>query len=110
VYYDTVKNEKGEDTRQLSFIGIAKIIHCGYRNNCELKEVEATLTLDDFNTWVESSLSDEEIRKQLTDALEVFASSQYVKALADMAKNGSETEETKKKIVQRGSRKLKAAS
>lgn len=105
VYYD-----KLGDVEQLSFLGIAKIIHCGYKNNCELKEVEPSLSLSDFNDWVEGSLNDEERKTQLAEVLNVFATSQYVKTLAEMAKNGQETEETKKKIVKSGSRKLKAAS
>jgi hypothetical protein len=108
VYYDKSKNEKGEDVEQLSFLGIAKLIHAGYKNNCELKEVDPTLTLEDFNEWVEGAISNEETQKQLTETLTVFAQSQYVKTLSE--KNGNETEEAKKKIVNSGSRKLKAQS
>jgi hypothetical protein len=111
VYYDRVKGEDGVEADQLSFLGIAKLIQCGYKNNCELKEVEPTLTLDDFNTWVEESAGNIERAKEITEALTVFAQSQYVKALVEMPQpNGTETEEAKKKIAKAGSKKLKAAS
>lgn len=104
VYYDNLNGEQ-----QLSFIGIAKLIQCGYKNNCELKEIEPVLTLEDFNSWVEEGISDTERATQLAEVLRVFAESQYVKALADMPRP-EETERTKKKIVKSGSRKLKQVS
>jgi hypothetical protein len=110
VYYDKVKDGDGKDVDQLSFLGIAKLIQCGYNNNCELKEVEPTLTLEDFNDWVEGSTGDPERQKQVTEALTVFAQSQYVKTLAEMPQvNGAETEDTKKKTANRGSKKLNQA-
>lgn len=102
VYYDTVNDEQ-----QLSFLGIAKLIHCGYKNNCEIKETEPKYFLEQFNDWVEMSINDEERKKQLAEVLTVFAESQYVKMLAEMQVNG---EETKKKTVKGITKKSKATS
>jgi hypothetical protein len=102
VYYDTVNGEP-----QLSFLGIAKLIHCGYKNNCEIKETEPKYFLEQFNDWVEIAINDEERKKQLAEVLTVFAESQYVKMLAEMQVNG---EETKKKIVKGITKKSKATS
>jgi hypothetical protein len=104
VYYDKVNGEE-----QLSFLGIAKIIHCGYKNDCELKEVDPVLTLEDFNNWVEGIVGNVEAQKELTRVLTVFSESQFVKAMIGDT-NNVETEEAKKKIEKPGSRKLKAAS
>jgi len=102
VYYDTVNDEQ-----QLSFLGIAKLIHCGYKNNCEIKETEPKYFLEHFNDWVEIAINDEERKKQLAEVLKVFAEYQYVKRLAEMQVNG---EETKKKIVKGITKKSKATS
>lgn len=94
------------DGDSLSFLGIAKLIQSGYKNNCEIKEVEPTLTLEDFNNWTEDAMSSEERKKELADVLNVFAQSQYVKTLQDLPKD----EEAKKKNSKTTTKKLKAKS
>lgn len=90
----------------LSFLGVAKLIQCGYKNNCEIKEVEPVLTLEDFNNWTEEAMSSDERKKELAEVLNVFAQSQYVKLLQDLPQD----EDAKKKTLKGTSKKSKAKS
>lgn len=97
------------DGGQLSFLGMAKLLHCGYKCACEVQEVEPEMTLEPFSDFVESSMSDPRAAKELTNALTVFAKSQTVKTLAELNKN-SVQEEAKKKTVKAGTKKSRRSS
>jgi hypothetical protein len=100
------KREVFYDGDSLSFLGIAKLIQCGYNNNCEIKEVEPVLTLEDFNNWTEEAMNSEERKGELAVVLNAFAESQYVKLLTDLPKE----EEAKKKTPKSTLRKSSAKS
>ena len=89
----------------LSFLGMAKLIQCGYKNNCEIKEVQPTLTLEDFNNWTEEALTSDERKNDVSVVLNCFAESQFVKTLIDLPK-----EETKKKTQSNTLKKSNPAS
>jgi hypothetical protein len=63
----------------LSDFGIAKLIHCGYKNNCELLEVNPSLTLSQVSDWVEEALDNPKRIDELAQILEVYADSRYTK-------------------------------
>lgn len=112
VFYEKVKNQKtGKEEDSLTFLGIAKIFHCGYLNNCAIKEAEPELTLEVFNDFVEQVFfgTDEKSKEEMAKGLNVFSESQYVKLLVN-AVNELEEEETKKKGSKNTSKKSKANS
>jgi hypothetical protein len=71
MYYEKVKQGE-EEVEQFSFLGYAKLIECGYKNNCEVEEVQPTYTLKDFNYWVEGSVNNPERQTQIVKVLEAF--------------------------------------
>lgn len=99
------KKEVYYSGESLTFLGIAKLIHCGYKNNCEIREEVPALTLEDFHNWVEEAMTNDERKKEVAEVLNVFSDSQYVKALIDLPK-----EETKKKTSKSTLKKSKVRS
>lgn len=99
----------GED--KFSYLGIAKLLKLGYDENCEIKEVEPTLSLEDFFNWVEAAhLENKESDKaEITKAINVFNDSQYVKTLVEQFTDKT-GEESKKKTPKSTSKKSKAKS
>jgi hypothetical protein len=78
VYYAKVSVE-GKDVESLTYLGIAKLLQCGYLNNCAIKEVDPVLTLEDLNDWVESTIDNAQAADELTKVLNVFSESKIVK-------------------------------
>jgi hypothetical protein len=99
------KREVFYDGDSLSFLGIAKLIQCGYKNNCEIKEVEPVLTLEDFNNWTEEAMNSEERKAELAVVLTAFAESQYVKTLTDMKGDEEAKKKTPKSTLRKSSAK-----
>lgn len=66
--------------------GLAKLIQCSYRNNCLIKEIEPTLTYEDFFNYVESNQDTEEGQKELLRVTEVYATASVIKKLIDAQK------------------------
>jgi hypothetical protein len=78
VYYSKI-NVEGKEVESLTYLGIAKLLQCGYKNNCDIKEVDPVLTLEDFNDWVEGTLDNAQAAEELTKVLNVFSESKLVK-------------------------------
>ena len=66
--------------------GLAKLIQCSYRNHCLLKEVEPTLSYEDFFNYVEANQDSEEGQKELLRITEVYATASVIKKLIDAQK------------------------
>ncbi len=75
----------GEDST-FTVEGLAKLIQCSYRNHCLLKEVEPTLSYEDFFNYVEANQDSEEGQKELMRITEVYATASVIKRLIDAQK------------------------
>jgi hypothetical protein len=60
----------------LNELGITYLLWYGYLNNCEVKQVDPTLTFEDFYDLVDSSQDGNE---EISKALDVWAETQPVK-------------------------------
>lgn len=79
----------GEDST-FTIEGLAKLIQCSYRNHCLIKEVEPTLTYEDFFNYVEGNQDTEEGQKELLRVTEVYATASVIKRLIDAQKKNPE--------------------
>lgn len=79
----------GEDST-FTIEGLAKLIQCSYRNHCEIKEVEPTLTYEDFFNYVYDNQDTEEGQKELLRVTEVYATASVIKRLIDAQKKSPE--------------------
>jgi hypothetical protein len=67
-----VKNELNE-------VGIAHILYSGYFNNCLVKDVEPSLTFEDFVDFIEQTLMKKESIEPITNAIKVWADNDLIK-------------------------------
>jgi hypothetical protein len=70
----------------LSDIGIAKLIQCGYNNYCLLQERPPVLKFMEFSEWVEGALDDKERLEVIGNILTVYADSRYTKLAIERMK------------------------
>lgn len=66
--------------------GLAKLFHCSYRNQCLIKEVEPTLSYEDFYNWVDERQRTEEGQAELVKVTEVYAESSVMKKMVEAQK------------------------
>ena len=89
LFYEVIEKGKrvmiGDTVNEL---GIAYLLYFGYINNCEVKQVDPSLTFEDFYNLVEDSTNGNE---EITKALECWSNSQTMKKAVEQA------EEAKKK-------------
>lgn len=76
----------GGDKPDFTVEGLSKVMQCAYRYDCHLKEIEPSLTFEDFYDYVESSQETEEGQKELLRIVEVYAESSIIKKLIDSQK------------------------
>lgn len=81
-YY--TENDNGE-VSSMTLEGLAKLIQCGYINNCMIKEVEPDLKYEHFYNWVEKSETDESVKQAIQDVLTCYAETQYAKRIEKAA-------------------------
>lgn len=67
--------------------GLAKFIQCGYINNCLIKEVEPSLTYEDFFNYAEGAQEDEDRAIEIGKVLECYGETVYAKKLSEEKKN-----------------------
>lgn len=60
-------------------MGIAKVLHTAYKNNCLVKEVKPTLSFEHFVDLVEENEENEAVLKQVAEALNVWGEAKYTK-------------------------------
>lgn len=70
---------KSFQNNDLTEIGIAYILYSGYYNNTIVKDIEPTLTFEDFVDYIESNLKNTEFLEEIKKAVEVWASSEFIK-------------------------------
>jgi hypothetical protein len=99
----------GED--KFTYLGIAKLLKCGYDENCVIKEQEPAYSLEFFFNWVEGAYlnNSEKDKAEITKALETFNQSQYVKTLVEQMSEPKE-EGSKKKTSKPTLKRSKAKS
>jgi len=79
----------GEDST-FTVEGLAKLIQCSYRNHCLLKEIEPSLSYEDFFNYVEDNQDSEEGQKELLRITEVYATASVIKRLIDAQKKNQQ--------------------
>jgi hypothetical protein len=84
-----VKNELNE-------VGIAHIIYSGYFNNCLVKDVEPSLTFEDFVEHIEQVLVSKGDLQEITNAIKIWADNDFIKA--------TQVKDEPKKKTSRGSK------
>jgi hypothetical protein len=85
---------KSFNKNELNEIGIAHILYSGYYNNCLIKDVEPSLTFNDFVDYVESLLIKKSGMDEVVNAIKVWADNDFIKQ--------TQTSEEPKKKTSRG--------
>jgi hypothetical protein len=75
-----VETENGET---MTDYGMAKLVHCAYKNNCLLKEVEPVITFEQFTEWVTAQI--EAGGETLANVLTAYADSAISKKVVTYA-------------------------
>ena len=59
-------------------IGLAHILYSGYFNNCLIKDVETSITFEDFIDWIEANLVNDEVMMQIKSVIEIWTNNQFI--------------------------------
>jgi hypothetical protein len=78
-------------------LGWAKLLHCAYRVNCDIKETPVKLTVADFFDWIEGLNSNTEGGLQFTQAVSVWKDSEATQQLVNKVNALTVPEEGKKR-------------
>lgn len=70
---------KSFQNNELTEIGIAYILYSGYLNNTIVKDIEPTLTLENFVDYLENNLKNIDFLEEVKKAIEIWSSSEFVK-------------------------------
>lgn len=93
LFYEVIESGKkvmiGDTVNEL---GITYLLWFGYLNNCEVKQVDPSLTFEDFYNVVEESASGNE---EITKALDCWSNSQPVQKAVEEAKKKSSGKKSK---------------
>ena len=81
---------------ELNEVGIAHILYSGYYNNCLVKDVEPTLTFENFVEHIEEILMSKGDLEEVTNAIKVWADNDFIKQ--------TQVREDTKKKTSRGSK------
>jgi len=81
---------KSFQNNELTEIGIAYILYSGYYNNTIVKDIEPTLTFENFVDYIEANLKNKEFIEEAKNAIQIWSQSDFIK-------NTQESEEPKKK-------------
>jgi hypothetical protein len=64
---------------ELNEVGIAHILYSGYFNNCLVKDVEPSLTFEDFVEHIEKILISKGDLQEITNAIKVWSTNELIK-------------------------------
>ena len=70
---------KSFNKNELNEVGIAHILYSGYYNNCLVKDVEPSLTFEDFVDYIEQMLVNKIPLDEVTNAIKVWADNDFIK-------------------------------
>jgi hypothetical protein len=73
------------EVSSMTIEGLAKLIECGYKNNCLIKEFEPEITYEQFFNWVESAIDDPEKSEAISLIEKCYADSIYAKKIQEIA-------------------------
>lgn len=73
--------------------GFAKLMQCGYRNHCLIKEVDPELKYQDFVEWVEVE-NETEDKQAMKDVLKAYTDSSVMKKAIEAVEKKKQEEET----------------
>lgn len=80
--------------------GVAYLIYCGYKNNCDYKDAEVKYTPGYFREWVDDVSIDPEREHILTEIGDCYFKSKYTKAWQEKLDKALENlEDEKKKMI-----------
>lgn len=72
-------NNKAIENNELNEIAIAQIIYSGYYNNCLVKEVEPTLTFENFVDFIEANILNAEVIEKIKEVISVWSKNDFLK-------------------------------
>lgn len=79
-----------EDNKvKMTIEGLAKFIQCGYLNQCDVREVEPTLTYEDFFNYADEAEESEEIKEEIGRVIECWSQTRYAKKMAEVEEKKS---------------------
>lgn len=81
-FRETYMTEAGE----LTGLGLTKLFHCAYINQCCNKELTPDITYDQFAEWVDEQFATEQGQKVIIELCEKWAQSKEVKKLQEATK------------------------
>jgi len=81
---------KSFQNNELTEIGLAHILYSGHYNNSIVKDIEPTLTFENFVDYVEANISNDAFLDEVKKAIDIWASTDFVK-------KSQEVQEPKKK-------------
>ena len=70
----------------LTEIEISHILYSGYYNNCLVKEVEPTLTFENFVDYIEMNMLNEEVLTNIKEAIELWSKNDFLKTQGEEPK------------------------
>lgn len=76
---DKFANNKAIENNELNEIAIAHILYSGYYNNCLVKEVEPSLTFEDFVDFIEANIMDVDVVENIRAVVEVWSKNDFLK-------------------------------
>lgn len=94
------------DGDNMTVLGLSKLLHTAYKNNCAVKEVKPTLTLEDFNDFLEENNNNEDVQTQMGVIVGIWQESRGTKMwLEQVKKKTQEINETLQQTKQKDSTK-----
>lgn len=99
------------ENNSITELGIAKLLHFGYKNECSVTEQPGQYRFSDFVDYVEDQIMQED-KSEMMNALECFYNSRTVTKFLDNVNTVTENvaEEGKKKLIGRKSNHLPSTS
>ncbi len=86
---------------ELNEVGIAHILYSGYFNNCLVKDVEPSLTFEDFVEHIEKTLISKGDLQEITNAIKVWSTNELIKQtqVSDEPKKKTSRGKTSKRLA-----------
>ena len=86
---------------ELNEVGIAHILYSGYFNNCLVKDVEPSLTFEDFVEHIEKILISKGDLQEITNAIKVWSTNELIKQtqVSDEPKKKTSRGKTSKRLA-----------
>jgi len=70
---------KSFQDNDLTEVGLAHILYSGYYNNSIVKDIEPTLTFEDFVDYVEANISNDAFLEEVKKAIDIWSTTDFIK-------------------------------